>query len=423
MAPAFPETSGAFVALGEALLIGFLVGAQRESAVVEQIPHPGVRDFILIGLAGGICGLLQNSVLTAAALISIAGLLGLFHLQSPERKGITTEMAAVATFCLGFLTATPGYALGAPLAIAATIAVVVFLEAKPFLHKLVGESHTEAELNATLRFLAVVFVIYPILPQGKFGLYGFFEPRKVWLFVILVSSISYVGYFLTKFLGEEKGLRLTSVLGGLSSTTAATISFAHSVQEAPKEENICWQAAVTANAIQAPRVMAILIFVSPAMAAATAIPLAFMCAAGLAAGWLIGRFTVHRGVSDGEVPLSNPFRLWPALKFGLLFTGILFVTKMAAARFGGGGAILASGIAGTIDADSVSVSLADILGAGKIPLGTAATGVYLAIIANAVVKSIFAGWIGKWRFGLKVAAGFAVMFAAGALALLIPSLG
>jgi uncharacterized membrane protein (DUF4010 family) len=422
MTPGFPETSGAFVALGEALLIGFLVGAQRESAV-EGERHPGVRDFILIGLAGGICGLLQNSLLTVAALISIAGLLGLFHLQSPERKGITTEMAAVTTFCLGYLTATPGYALGAPLAIGAAIAVVLFLEAKPFLHKLVRETVNETELNATLRFLAVVFVIYPILPQGKFGIYGFFEPRKTWLFVILVSSISYVGYFLTKFLGEEKGLRLTSVLGGLSSTTAATISFAKSVQEAPKEENLCWQAAVTANAIQAPRVMAILIFVNPALAAATAIPLAFMCVAGLAGGWLIGRFTVHRGVADGEVPLSNPFRLWPALKFGLLFTGILFVTKMAAARFGGGGVTLASAIAGTVDADSVSVSLADLLSTAKIPLVTAATGVFLAVIANALVKSILAGWIAGWRFGLKVAAGFAVMFAAGALALLIPRFG
>ena len=417
MTGAIPEST-AFIALAEALLIGFLVGAQREAAVAEGEKHPGVRDFILIGLAGGICGLLQNPWLTAPMLISIAGLLAVFRFQSPERTGITTEMAAVATFALAFLITSPGETLGAPLAIGATILVVAALETKGAIHKLVRETVTETELNATLRFLAIVFVIYPILPVGKFGPYGFFEPRKIWLFVILVSSISFIGYFLEKFLGEEKGLKLTGILGGLSSTTAATIAFARTAQERPEEEGLCLESVVVANAIQFPRVLAILLVVNANLALAIVIPLTAMCAAGLAAAWLIGR----RGkpLGGNPVALSNPLRLWPALKFGLMFTAILFLTKAAAAMFGGQGVTIASAIAGTVDADSVSVSLADLLGGGSISLATASTGVYLALIANAVVKSILAGWIARVPFGLKLAGGFAVMFAAGALALLIP---
>lgn len=417
MAGAIPDSTAPFVAIAEALLIGFLVGAQREAAVEGQ-KHPGVRDFILIGLAGGVCGLLQKPWLTVASLISIAGLLAVFHFQSPERTGITTEMAAVATFALAFLITTPGEPLGAPLAIGATIVVVAFLEAKRAVHKLVRETITETELNATLRFLAIVFVIYPILPVGKFGPYNFFEPRKIWFFVILVSSISFIGYFLEKFLGEEKGLKLTGILGGLSSTTAATIAFARTAHEQPSEERLSLQAVVLANAIQFPRVMVILFIVNTSLAVATIIPLAAMCVAGLAAAWFVGRHA--KGAADHPMQLSNPFRLWPALKFGLLFTAIFFLTKAGAAVFGSQGVTLASAIAGTVDADSVSVSLSDLLGMGKISLGTAATGVYLALIANAVVKSILAGWIARVPFGLKVAAGFAVMFAAGALALLIP---
>jgi uncharacterized membrane protein (DUF4010 family) len=413
MTGAIPESTGPFVAIAEALLIGFLVGAEREAAV-EGEKHPGVRDFTLVGLAGGVCGLLGNPWLTVAALVSIAALLAVFHLQSAERTGITTEMAAVATFCLGFLTAAPGYPVGAPLAIGATIVVVAALEAKQAIHKLVRETITDAEVNATLRFLAVVFVIYPILPQGQFGPYGFFEPRKIWLFVILVSSISYIGYFLEKFLGAAKGLQLTGILGGLSSTTAATIALAKSSREASKETHLCWQAAVIANAIQFPRVLAILFVVNSSLAVNIAIPLLAMCGAGLASGWLIG---------DQQMPLSNPFRIGPALKFGLLFTAILFITKVAAAKFGGGGVTAASAIAGTLDVDSVSVSLSDLLGEGRISLATATIGVYLTLLANAVVKSILAGWIGRLSFGLKVAAGFLIMFGAGALTLLIPGLG
>ena len=76
-----------------------------------------------------------------------------------------------------------------------------------------------------------MLVIYPLLPQGSFGPYAFFSPRQVWMFVILISSISYVGYFLEKFLGEERGMLYTSVLGGLASTTAATLHFARESRE------------------------------------------------------------------------------------------------------------------------------------------------------------------------------------------------
>ena len=218
------ELPAAFRAIGEALLIGLLVGVEREASSEER--HAGVRDFLIIALSGGLCGLLGNSWLTGAALISIAGLLGVFHLQVKDRTGITTEMAAVATFALGYLTASPSVPQGAPLAIGVTIVVVAFLEAKRSLHKFVRETINEREFNNTLQFLAMIFVVYPVLPQGQFGPYQFFAPRQVWLFVILVSSISYLGYFLEKFLGERKGMDFASILGGLASTTAATTAFA-----------------------------------------------------------------------------------------------------------------------------------------------------------------------------------------------------
>src|SRR5713226_6503803 len=164
-------------AMVEALLIGFLVGAQREASLGER--HPGMRDFLLISLVGALAGLLQQPWLTVAALLSITALLGVFHFQITERTGITTEMAAVATFCFGYMTTTPY----AQLAIGMTLVVVAFLEAKQALHKLVSETITATEFNDTLRFLALIFVIYPLLPTGHFGPYQFFSPRQVWLFV------------------------------------------------------------------------------------------------------------------------------------------------------------------------------------------------------------------------------------------------
>ena len=61
--PAF-ALPGSMISIAEALLIGFLIGAQREASQGDG--HPGVRDFVLIALIGAICGLLQNPWLTAA---------------------------------------------------------------------------------------------------------------------------------------------------------------------------------------------------------------------------------------------------------------------------------------------------------------------------------------------------------------------
>ena len=128
------------------------------------------------------------------------------------------------------------------MAIGVTIVVAAFLEARQRLHKLLRETITEQEFNATLAFVGVVLVIYPLLPTGSYGPYQFFNPRQVWMFVILISSISYLGYFLEKFLGEEKGLIYTSILGGLASTTAATLLFARLSKERPEETLGPWQA-------------------------------------------------------------------------------------------------------------------------------------------------------------------------------------
>jgi uncharacterized membrane protein (DUF4010 family) len=413
MIPATLALPDAAKAIAEALLIGFLIGAQREASHGER--HAGVRDFVLIALVGAVCGLLQAAWLTVAALFSIAALLTVFYFHVGERTGITTEMAAVATFCLGYLTATPDNPLGAQLAIGTAIAVVAFLEAKRSLHKLLRETITETEFNDTLRFLAIIFIIYPLLPEGAYGPFAFLEPRTVWLFVILVSSISYAGYFVEKFLGAQRGMKFVAIFGGLASTTAATAAFARSSVETPQERPLYSQAAVIANAIQFPRVLAILAVVSPALAHACLIPLAAMCAAGL----LYALVILHRAPRDaagGGVGVGNPFRLLPALKFGAVFAAILFASKAAAKLYGSGAVYWTSAIGGSVDADAVVVSVAGLLSLGGVTMKASATSVLLALLMNGVVKTGIAFYAGTRKFAWRLTGGLAAMFAAGWLA-------
>jgi uncharacterized membrane protein (DUF4010 family) len=402
------------VGLAEALLIGLVIGAQREAAQDER--QAGVRDFFLIALAGGICGLIDSALLTATALAVIGAVLVLFHWEARTRTGITTEMAAVATFCLAVLATHPARPLGAGLATGAALIVVVFLEAKRTLHTFLRQTITEREFNDTIWFLALIFIVYPILPTGSYGPYAAFSPRQIWLFVILVSSISFAGYFLEKFLGADKGLAWTSLLGGLASTTAATLAFAREAKEQAEDRRLYWSAMTIANAIQFPRVLAILYVVNSGLGYSALSTLTAMTGAGLLVGALLYRRSRPAGATH-RLPTGNPFRLMPALTFGALFAAVMFLSKAAATELGDRGVYWASTAGGAVDADAVSVSLANLEQAGAISLDTARAVLFVALLMNAVVKTGLAAWAGGVGFAWRAALTFAAMFAVGAVVL------
>ena len=311
--------------LAGALLIALLIGGQREAAHRDAAhpdagagTPPGLRDFLIIALAGGVCGMLGTPWLTAPVLISITALLAVFHFEDRlQRRGITTELAGVATFALSYLAASPVPAFAEPVAIGVTLIVVVFLETKQYIEKLLRETISVTEFNGTLAFVGVVVVIYPLLPAGAYGPYAFFNPRQIWKFVILISSISYAGYFLEKFLGEEKGLFYTSVLGGLASTTAATILFARESKERPQETFGLWRAFVIANTVQFPRTLLIVLAVSPDLARVCVWPLAAMLVCGMLVAEILRTMAAESGGSGGDEirqSISHPARAYDSAR-------------------------------------------------------------------------------------------------------------
>jgi uncharacterized membrane protein (DUF4010 family) len=428
--------STAVESLAGALLIGLLIGGQREAAhrdaahldaahrdAAPRDPEhvetniatlPGLRDFLIIALAGGVCGILGTPWLTAPVLISLTALLAVFHFEDRlQRRGITTELAGVATFALSYLAASPVPSYAEPVAIAVTLIVAVFLEAKQHIQKLLRETISATEFNATLAFVGVVVVIYPLLPAGAYGPYEFFEPRQIWKFVILISSLSYIGYFLEKFLGEETGLFYTSVLGGLASTTAATLLFARESKERPQDTFGLWRAFVIANTVQFPRTLLILMAVSPELARASVRPLAAMLASGVLLAEILRRWP-HKRLEAVEMASGNPFRIGPALRFGALFAAVVFLSKAATATLGTGAFYWTSLLGGLVDVSTVIAPAAELLRNQSLPLATAEIAVLLALAANAVQKILVALSAGTRQFAWRVTAVFALWAAVGA---------
>ncbi len=401
-------------ALAGALLVGLLIGAQREAAGGDR--HPGLRDFLLVALAGGICGVVDVPWLDASALLSIAAVFAVLHYEDREhRTGITTELGAIAVFLLALLAASWKLHFAMPLAIGTAIIMAVFLEARERVHKLLRETITESEFNATLGFVTLVLVIYPLLPAGAYGWYSFFSPRQVWLFVILISSISYIGYFFEKFLGEEKGLIYTSILGGLASTTAATMHFAKMDKGRPEETIGLWRAFVIANSVQFPRALLIVALVNTDLAALLALPMVVMTLSGMVLAEVLRRWP-HKHTTAPAMAPGNPFRLMPALQFGALFTAIVFVSKAASARLGSGAFLGTSLLGGLVDVATVIAPAADLISAHQLPLVSAGIAVLLALGSNAALKVVLAALSGTLRFAMLVLASFVYWAIAGAAA-------
>ena len=405
MAPIHP----AWLAMAEALLIGLLVGIEREADQTER--HAGLRDFITIALAGGLCGLLGVAWVTAATLAAVTALIIVFRVQTAGRTGITTELAAVATFLLGVLTTTASLPWGAPLAIAVAVIFTLLLEARVLMRKFFLEVVNEREYQDTLRFLAVIFVILPVLPDANYGPYGFFNPHKIWIFVILVCSISWLGYFLQKFVGEGQGLRITGLLGGLASTTAATSALAKDCAADRAHAGAYAQSALLANSVQAPRIFVLLMIASPMLAMYCLPSLLAMTLAGFASAFLLGRNRPDEATAT-HIAVGNPFRLTPALKFGLLFAAIRFAARYGVVELGASGVYITSVVAGSVDADSVVFSLSGMLKEGRILESPAAIGVVLSIASNFVLKGAIAWGTVGGSFARRLTLGFALMTAA-----------
>ncbi len=400
-----------FKHLGEALALGLLVGIERYRGRVGDGHVAGVRTFAIFGLIGGIAGLLESPVLTAVTFAAVAGLILISYYRSPaEKLGLTTEVAAILVFWLGYLVGT--YEVEA---ISAGIVLTIFLASKKRLHEFVRERISSSEFEATLKFLAVVLVIYPVLPDRALDPYGFFNPRQIWGLVILVSSVSYVGYFLMRWLGERRGLMVSSVAGGLVSTTATTMSLAARSRRVPEASRLFGTNAVLANSVQGLRLLVLIWAVNRELANTVAVPLIGMCVVGLVGSWFLSRRL--RDESEEELEIKNPYSLRPALTFGAYFVAIFGLVKLTELWLGARGVLLASAVAGAGSVSAVALSVSTLLGQGSLPLSVAAQAVLIAIATNAMSKWIVARVNGGGEMARWLGGGLVTMLATAALLL------
>jgi uncharacterized membrane protein (DUF4010 family) len=415
----------ALLSIAVSVAAGALVGAERQQAqsLRARSDFGGVRTFPLVALTGAIGAILRPFVgawLLAALFAGVVALLVISHARAKDDDvGVTSEIAAIVTFVLGTVAATPELLpSGSRYLLVATVAATTMglLALKRPLHGFIARV-SEDDVYATAKFVLLALVVIPLLPNRTFGPLDVFNPFKIGLMIVLVAGISFAGYVAARLVGSRRGLLVTALLGGLVSSTAVTLTFAGRSKETPALVPLSSVAIVAASSTMFARMIVVVSVVDRPLLGVLALPLGAMAAVGYITAAILFRKDMGRDASAEPIALQNPFELKRAIQFGLLYGAVLFVAKAAQTYIGSSGLYASAVLAGLTDVDAITLSLAELHRSGT-DASVAATGITIAAITNTLVKGGMATLAGGWALGRRVGTSLLVVLAAGGVVLL-----
>ncbi|MCO4747978.1 MAG: MgtC/SapB family protein [Proteobacteria bacterium] len=370
--------------------IGGLVGLERERhrqhTDVEQFG--GIRTFILIAEAGAICGwlavALTSSMPIAAGIIATLVLVGVSSFLGMRGQGhalgVTSEFGALVTFLLGAMTTMGAVDLAVMLGVVSSV-VLAF---KQPLHSMI-RGLSRDDVIGGLKLLVASVIVLPLLPDQAVDPWGVVRPWRLWLMVIFISGLSFAGYVAIRRLGPGRGLTVTGALGGLVSSTAASVSIARMSNDEGLKPDAAMLGLLLAWVVMIIRVAVEVAVVRPSLLWELALPLGVLGVTCLACVGVFAWRVRHAERSEGELNIANPFELLPAIQFAGLFALVLVAVEIVRSELPEAWLYLVAGVSGLVDVDAITLSLAEQVGSG-LDANIAVGGILIASVSNTLVK-------------------------------------
>jgi uncharacterized membrane protein (DUF4010 family) len=400
----------AFQPFAIAILIGLLVGMEREKAH-GAAGTMGVRTFTLIALLGAISGWVGQmwiGILAATFALVLIVISYIVSNRGPEAfhyPGVTTEVAAGVVFCLGF------GAHQAPV-IAALLGPIValILISKENLHEFTYRVRP-SELQAVIVLLLIGVVVSNLIEDRTIDPWGLFNPRKFGFLVLILALLEFTSYIAMKFMGEKRSLMIVGFLGGLVSSTAVLFSTGKEAQRRPE----AWrQHAATILLAKSASLLEVLLFVG-----IISFPLLTLLAPAILSACLLGAFLVvwlTRGpIGDStELNLPSPLDLRGILRLALLLGAILIAVGAVQIWLGDQGTQVLAFIAGLFELQGVSIAASTLNAQNQLSALPAAISIATAAFASMFSKSIMI-----WYFDRGKTAGLVSVSLLAMCALLV----
>ena len=391
--PSPPPIVGLLLLLG----LGFFFGLAFEEfhARSNQKRPGGMRSFPLLALTGALLYRLDPAHLVplSAGLLALSAWLTCYywrHLDETDAEGfpnvgLMVPICNVLAYLLGpvVLAEPPWVAVGA------TVAAVLLLTARQELHGFARRVELAEIVNAG-RFLLLTGFVLPLLPDTPVTDLTPITPHQVWLAMVAVCTVSYASYLLQRYVAPPGAGLLVALLGGLYSSTAATLVLARRARDDVSAVRQSEAGIVLATAVMYLRLLIIIFVFSHDLAMALAPPLLVLSALGLAMAlgwyWIGGPRRTDAGQAAAP---ANPLELVTAATFAVLFVVISIASAWATLRFGSAGIYALAAIVGVSDIDPFVLNLAqgDMV---QITVRVGAGAILVAASSNNVVKAVYA---------------------------------
>ncbi len=384
--------------LGLVLGLALFFGLAYEEFYGDTIPQRpgGIRTYPLLALAGALLYLLDPQHLsTTIAGLFVVGAWAFAGIRerlqtaesSPGSDGLYVVPAAAL---IAYLLGPAAFALPPWLPIAVVVIAALLLSARTALRELAARfGHTEMVTAA--KFLVLSGVVLPLL-HGLPAIPGTgILPFNIWLAVVAVSTLSYASYLVQRYVTFREGTLIPALLGGMYSSTAATVALARVAAETGFTGELSG-GIVAASAIMYLRILVVVAVFNVALAERLAPSFIALALVGGIAAAAIVRF--GDGIKKGKQRAvaaypGNPLQLTTALVFAALFVVISVLTTWVQGAAGQVGLFVLAAVVGVTDVDPFVLSVAQ-HHAAAFALAPAAAAILIAASSTNVLQAVYA---------------------------------
>ncbi|GAN78725.1 MgtC/SapB family protein [Acidocella aminolytica] len=409
---ALPHLLTGFLATaGLAFIIGLELHAYRrrgEGALLPEAQGFGTtRTVTLISALGFVLWVIAPVVPFCVG-FGVLGLALMLEYRKRVKAGDTSLVPTIIgliAFALGPLLLTVPLAVVAALTVLILVALGEQVKIRRF-----SDAFPTQEGVTLAKFLVLAGLIYPLLPNKNVPYLPGISWTKIWAAVLVISAISYLGYLAHRYVFPRADTLLTGVLGGLYSSTAATVVLARAAKADPQNAAFAPAAVIIATTMMYARLLVLIALLGHVDAAmALALPFGGLFLASLAAAGVL-TWRSRGEQTQAHSPVSaNPLDLPVAFLFAALFVFFAAITQLVTTKFGVAGLHVLSFLVGFSDIDPFILSLL----AGKFAVSQEAVtaAILIASASNNLLKAGYALAFSRNRMMLP-AAGWLCLTAA-----------
>jgi uncharacterized membrane protein (DUF4010 family) len=403
--------------LAIAFLIGIMVGIEREHRGIEHEIFAGVRTYSITCMTGMLTAYVSEATgpgfVYVAALFfgAICAIITYAKIFLYKRIGVTSPISLFFIFVMGILV---GYDYGLFAIISSIVVAFLLIQKKP-LHQFAGNL-TKEELYNAIQFLAVAFILYPVIPDREF--FGVINFRSAILIVILVSLISFLSYVLLRKFGTKRGICYSGFVGGFVNSEATTAALAGLSKRAEEMADPVLTGILLCNISMLIRnlILALIVDTTGQTTLRMLPPQVVIILVSIVTAFRYNKKFCP--IDGGELKIESPFSLGQAFKFGAAFTVILIIGNFAYEVAGTAG-IYVTALGAFVSSSGVIVSVTLLAVSGNISSATAANTAVIASLISTVNKILLSKISGSSSLFSLAKHAFGIITVIGTLALLL----